>query len=63
MVSEMVVGVYSDDLQLSKVLWFPMLKLSMQKPRRFLTLDPDGLLVDVSSNFEPSAEFVQKYMS
>jgi len=31
--------------------------------RRFLTLDPDGLLVDVSSNCEPSAEFVKKYMS
>ena len=31
--------------------------------RRFLTLDPNGLLVDVSSDCEPSAEFVQKYMS
>ena len=31
--------------------------------RRFLTLDPDGLLVDVSSDCEPSPEFVQKYMS
>jgi len=31
--------------------------------RRFLTLDPNGLLVDISSDCEPSAEFVQKYMS
>ena len=31
--------------------------------RRFLTLDPDGVLVDVSSDCEPSPEFVQKYMS
>ena len=31
--------------------------------RRFLMLDPDGLLVDVSSDCEPSPEFVQKYMS
>ena len=31
--------------------------------RRFLTLDPDGLLVDVSSDCEPSPEFVRKYMS
>ena len=31
--------------------------------RRFLTVDPDGLLVDVSSQCEPSAEFVAKYMS
>ena len=31
--------------------------------RRFLTLDPNGLLIDVSSDCEPSAEFVQKYLS
>jgi len=31
--------------------------------RRFLTTDPDGLLIDVSSLCEPSAAFVQKYMS
>ncbi len=31
--------------------------------RRFLTVDPDGLLVDVSSLCEPSPEFVAKYMS
>lgn len=29
--------------------------------RRFLTVDPDGLLVDVSSWCEPSAEFMVKY--
>ena len=29
--------------------------------RRFLTIDPDGLLIDVSSNCEPSPEFVAKY--
>lgn len=31
--------------------------------RRFLTVDPSGLLVDVSSECEPSAEFIAKYMS
>ena len=31
--------------------------------RRFLTTDPDGLLVDVSSTCEPSKEFIAKYMS
>lgn len=31
--------------------------------RRFLTVDPDGLLVDVSSLCQPSQEFVDKYMS
>lgn len=31
--------------------------------RRFLTVDPDGLLVDVSSDCEPSSEFKAKYMS
>ncbi len=31
--------------------------------RRFLTLDPNGLLIDVSSDCEPSADFIQKYMS
>lgn len=31
--------------------------------RRFLTRDPDGLLVDVSSPCEPSPEFIQQYMS
>ena len=31
--------------------------------RRFLTLDPDGLLVDVSTDCESSAEFVRKYLS
>ena len=31
--------------------------------RRFLTVDPDGLLIDVSSQCEPSAEFVEKYFS
>ena len=30
--------------------------------RRFLTIDPDGLLVDVSSPCEPSAEFKARYM-
>jgi catechol 2,3-dioxygenase-like lactoylglutathione lyase family enzyme len=30
--------------------------------RRFLTVDPDGLLVDVSSECEPSAEFKAQYM-
>lgn len=29
--------------------------------RRFLTVDPNGLLVDVSSACEPSAEFMAKY--
>ncbi|MFN3236992.1 MAG: VOC family protein [Pseudomonadales bacterium] len=29
--------------------------------RRFLAVDPDGLLVDVSSNCEPSPEFIEKY--
>lgn len=29
--------------------------------RRFLTVDPDGLLIDVSSNCEPSPEFKEKY--
>lgn len=29
--------------------------------RRFLTVDPDGLLVDVSSNCDPSPEFMAKY--
>ena len=29
--------------------------------RRFLTVDPDGTLVDVSSACEPSPEFVAKY--
>lgn len=29
--------------------------------RRFLTVDPDGLLVDVSSACEPSAAFMMKY--
>ena len=31
--------------------------------RRFLTVDPDGLLIDISSQCEPSPEFVAKYMS
>lgn len=31
--------------------------------RRFLTVDPNGMLLDVSSNCEPSPEFVQQYMS
>lgn len=31
--------------------------------RRFLVLDPDGLLVDVSSPCEPSTEFRAQYMS
>ena len=31
--------------------------------RRFLTLDPNGLLVDVSSDCDPAPEFVRKYMS
>lgn len=30
--------------------------------RRFLTLDPDGLLIDVSSPCEPSDEFRARYM-
>ncbi len=29
--------------------------------RRFLTVDPDGLLIDISSNCEPSPEFMEKY--
>lgn len=29
--------------------------------RRFLVVDPDGLLVDVSSNRDPSPEFIEKY--
>jgi catechol 2,3-dioxygenase-like lactoylglutathione lyase family enzyme len=31
--------------------------------RRFLTTDPDGLLIDVSTPCEPSEEFRAKYMS
>ena len=31
--------------------------------RRFLTVDPDGLLVDISSQCDPSPEFIAKYMS
>jgi len=31
--------------------------------RRFLTVDPDGLLVDVSSPCEPSDDFKARYMS
>lgn len=30
--------------------------------RRFLTLDPNGLLIDISAACEPSPEFMQKYM-
>lgn len=29
--------------------------------RRFLTVDPDGLLIDISSNCDPSPEFIAKY--
>ena len=29
--------------------------------RRFLTADPDGVLIDISSTCEPSPEFVAKY--
>ncbi|MDO3386908.1 VOC family protein [Gilvimarinus sp. SDUM040013] len=29
--------------------------------RRFLTVDPDGLLIDISSSCEPSPEFMEKY--
>lgn len=29
--------------------------------RRFLTVDPDGLLIDISSNCKPSPEFKEKY--
>ncbi len=29
--------------------------------RRFLTTDPDGVLVDISSECEPSPEFMEKY--
>lgn len=29
--------------------------------RRFLVVDPDGLLIDVSSNCDPSPEFMEKY--
>lgn len=29
--------------------------------RRFLTVDPDGVLLDISSNCEPSPEFIAKY--
>ncbi|MCH9675760.1 MAG: VOC family protein [Gammaproteobacteria bacterium] len=35
----------------------------MYGQRRFLTLDPDGGLVDVSSPCEPSPEFIARYMS
>ena len=31
--------------------------------RRFLTVDPNGMLLDVSSDCEPSAEFVATYMN
>lgn len=31
--------------------------------RRFLTADPDGLLIDISSQCDPSPEFIAKYMS
>ena len=31
--------------------------------RRFLTLDPSGMLLDVSSECEPSDDFIAKYMS
>ena len=31
--------------------------------RRFLTNDPDGLLIDISSQCEPSADFIAEYMS
>ena len=30
--------------------------------RRFLTVDPDGLLIDIGSECQPSAEFMAKYM-
>lgn len=29
--------------------------------RRFLTLDPDGMLIDISSTCDPSPEFMEKY--
>ncbi|MGD1860883.1 MAG: VOC family protein [Leptolyngbyaceae cyanobacterium] len=29
--------------------------------RRFLTVDPDGMLIDISSNCNPSPEFMEKY--
>lgn len=29
--------------------------------RRFLTVDPDGLLIDISSKCDPSPEFMEKY--
>lgn len=29
--------------------------------RRFLTVDPDGALIDVSSKCDPSREFMEKY--
>ncbi len=31
--------------------------------RRFLAVDPNGMLLDVSADCEPSAEFAAKYMS
>ncbi len=31
--------------------------------RRFLTVDPDGQLIDISSPCEPSQDFIDKYMS
>ncbi|MEM7254914.1 MAG: VOC family protein [Pseudomonadota bacterium] len=30
--------------------------------RRFLTVDPDGTLIDISSRCEPSPEFIAQYM-
>lgn len=31
--------------------------------RRFLTVDPDGLLIDISSNCDPSPEFMARYFA
>lgn len=31
--------------------------------RRFLTVDPSGMLLDISADCEPSEEFIRKYMS
>lgn len=31
--------------------------------RRFLTVDPNGVLIDISSMCEPSPEFIEKYFN
>lgn len=54
--------VYSQALSLNlNILQSP--KNEAYGQRRFLTTDPDGALVDVSSPCEPSPEFIAKYFS